>query len=737
MPIDAQQDIHDDAFQLVPQLGHVPRDDVNKTPEEPGDPLALWALDQIADARPIVEKWRKQATDCDRFAAGKHFSRADLEALEQQQRPTAAFNAAQKWLRLISGLERQSRIEVRYLPRDIHNANQEMAGDLVTDAHNWAIQQCAGDDHRSRAFIDSVRRGMGWTECSLDRSMDASGLVALRRVDGMEMYWDTRATDVCVSDARWVARERQISKREAVKRFPKHIGVIMANLGVSDPRDKPGTSTLITEVKAIPVEGAHWPAVGPSAVKVVEFQWYDEVMGVYFYDPIEGKDDWLDEKTFKDYHAKYQRLAPVLRARAADPTVQLAPHERAQLAALPPTIEYDECLMREYQRMLIIGRTIVWGPHPLPGKRFTFNCITGEWDDEDGVWVGFFKKLIDPQKYMTKFANQVMEIITRSPKRGVILEEDAIDNPVAFEQNYARTGSVSIVRVGKLNSVRDKPAPELPPASIEMFQVCSQMLREVTGIDPAAVMGMASADLPAVTMRQRQMASMLLLADEFDTLRRYRFKEAETIFDFLKFVADERWVRVGSAENAKAIQLVRSPFFMEYDIVMDEGTRDPFVREKNWQDVKDALPLLTKQNIFPLTLIDFAPWPPSMKAAIKAEIQKQVQQRQQMAAQGLQVGGRGKPTSIGEVRAREQKLQADAMLSQAKALAMTEQVKSSRGKMLLDAIIKAVEMGRKAQEHKAKMGLEAVKGASNEALTMAGLDVQAEGNRQRANGGGE
>lgn len=747
MAFDPRDEIRPEVFQTATQLGHVARDDVNKAPEEPGDPLALWALDQISNSKDTIDKWRKNATDCDRFAAGKHFTPADKEAMEQAQRPTAAFNAAQKWLRLISGLERQSRLEVQYLPRDVHNEQQTMEGELVTDAHNWVLQNCHGDNHRSRAFLDAVRRGMGWTDTTLDRSMDASGLVVLRRVDGHEMLWDSRSTDHCLMDARWVGRERQISKREALKRWPEHEGVILANVGQSDPKDRPGTSTLVTEVKAIPIETPQWPPVSPGNVKVVEFQWYDEVIGVYFYDPLEGKDDWLDDKTFKEYHAKYKRVAPGLRARAADPASPLTPQERTHLAALPDTIEHDRCLMREYQRMLIIGRTVVWGPAKLPGRRFTFNCITGEWDDEDGIWMGFFKKLIDPQKYMTKFANQVMEIITRSAKGGVIIEEDAVDNPVAFEQKWAQTGSVNVVKAGKIGAILEKTPPQIPAAAIEMFQVCSQMLREVTGIDPSAVMGMGSADLPAVTMRQRQVATLILLAEEFDNLRLYRELEAKTIFDFLQFIADDRWVRVGGPDKTKVVQLIRTPFVLEYDVVMEEGTSDPSVREKNWQDVKEAMPMLARQNIFPLSLIDFAPWHPSMKRIIKAEIQQQVQQRQKMAQLGLQVGGRGKPTSIGEIQAREQKLKADAALAQAKAMAAAGQVKSSRGKMLLDGVIKYLEMQQSQQQHQQQMGLERMKGASNEAMGLAKIaSEQMSGERDaetarataaKGNGGGE
>lgn len=669
-------------------------------PDAPGDNLALRALDRIAGAMPDVEKWRKEARECDRFAAGKHFSKRDYEALTLAKRPTAAFNSAQKWLRFISGVEQQAKLEINFLPRNPHNEAQISGGELATKAYQWAVSSSSGDNERSRAFLDMVRRGLGWTEAGLDRARDVRGLPFLKRVDGMEMVWDTSARQECLADMRWVARIREVDKREAIIRFPDAKPIIAASTGLSSDGDKPGQSTLISEKHAVPVEHAQWPMTKPGKVKVVEYQWYEEVAGVYFYDHLEDKEEWLDEHAFERYRKRYKAIAPRLRMRAADPTVGMTPQEQAKFAALPDDVDHDRVIMREYKRCIIIGQHVVWGPHPLPGRRFTFNALTGQWDDEDEVWYGFFRYLIDPQRYLTKFANRMMEALVRGSNGGLVAEEDTFLNPTTVEDKFSQIGSVIYTKTGKFDKWKEKPQAQMPEGASEMFGVCMRLMNEVTGITPEASMGAGAGDTPALTMRQRQLASMILLAAEFNTLRRYQGEEARTLFDILQLVADDRWVRIGDGVDSQAIQLVRDPFYLEYDVVFDEGTRDPNVREQYWASIERLAPTLLRVNKFTPSMIDFAPWPASVRRDIKQQMMKEAAQQQKMAQMGISMGGRGKPSSIQENQARVRALQAKGTLDEAKAIQLTEGVNTSKAKLLLDAIIRgdqALQSGMEAQ----------------------------------------
>lgn len=637
---------------------------------EPGDPKAIWAHKMMSDSKTAVEKWRKSAKEADKFQAGAHFSKTDLELLQREQRPTAAFNVAQKFIRFVSGLERRSRQEICFLPREIMNDSQQQVGGLATKVFEYVLQNCQGDDERSRAFEDCLVRGMGWTDVFLERNLNPDGEIILSRVDGHEMGWDSHATKDNLADANYLWRDREIPKAIAKKRWPGKDWVFDANAGM--PGDLAGgrnESILISEKEAVPVETSSWPAVKRGNVKITEFQWAEEVPGAYFIDPFTKKEEWMDEDAFREYHRRYARV-------------------------FKEDIDHDRLLVKRFQRMTMCSRTILSGPTILPGKRFTFNCITGQWDADEGLWYGYMRLLMDPQKYLTKFVNQVMEIITKQAKGGLLAESDAFQNLQQAEQQYAKTGSITWMNPGAISGkkIQEKSLPEIPPASIEMFKVCTDMLKEVTGVAPEISMGTGAADEPALTMRQRQLASIALLAKEFASLSRYRIEEAKTIYDFFQYIADERVIRIGGPYDSQAIQLFRDPLMMEYDVVLDESTRDPNVREQYLQTIMQIAPTLIRTNNFIPELLDFFPLPASLRHAIKEGMAKQAQMQQQMRAMGLDPTGRGKRVDPKETAAKIQKLQSDALMNQTKSAVMIEQVKQSKMKTVLENIIKAAEI---------------------------------------------
>ncbi len=685
--------------------------------------LVRWANEQLANARPQVMKWRQQAQECDRFKNSKHFENEDLQVLRREKRPAAVFNAAQKWLRFLSGLETQALIEINFLPREIHSDPEGMGAELATKAFEWVIQTCHGDSERSRAFADMNRRGMGWTNVVLSRAKDIRGMVEIHRVDGMEMLWDANSEKPNLADAKWVARERQIPKREALVRWPRFSSLIETNIGTLPDSEKPGQSVLITEKEAVPTPDAPWPETKPGMVRVVEFQFIDEVSGVHFYDPLEDREDWMEEKEFERYKRNYEQAVPRMRAAAEANAIDLTPEQIAQLSILPDTIDLTTRVVRnQYKTMLIIGDQIVSadendniGPVTLPGLRFTFNCMTDEWDEEDKIWYGFFKVLIDPQRYATKFANMVMEILTRSSKGGVFVEEDSVTNPRQFEEEYAKTGSVSWVKPGTLaeGRVKEKAPATLPQGAIEMFNVCMQMLIEVTGIDPQTQMGMAAGDAPALTMRQRQNAGLLLIAKEFASLHRYRIDEAQTVFDFLRLIADDRWIRVGGQDASQSLQLVKDPLFLEYDVVLEEGTRDPNVRQQYWNDLLVLAPTLLRMGQWLPEFFDFSPFPASVKLKLKTAFAQQAKAKEELARKGLSESGRGKPVSEQEVQANIRKAQADALLTEAKAAKEVASLETDKQIEAFELMLEAQRVATEKRGQDIDAGKEIVAGVTD------------------------
>src|SRR5713101_4368236 len=72
------------------------------------DPRVAWILKNVTRAEPKINEWKDKAREAYRFVAGKQLSDEDERILRDQQRPANVFNTTQKFMRYVSGVQRES-----------------------------------------------------------------------------------------------------------------------------------------------------------------------------------------------------------------------------------------------------------------------------------------------------------------------------------------------------------------------------------------------------------------------------------------------------------------------------------------------------------------------------------------------------------------------------------------------------------------------------------------------------
>ncbi|MDE2232845.1 MAG: hypothetical protein KGJ90_01820 [Patescibacteria group bacterium] len=641
------------------------------------DKYVAMALKRMERAKTEVEAWRKQAHEADRFQTSKQYSDEDRTLLDRYKKPSAVLNTAQKFIRVVSGLERRSREQLEFVPTEADSLSVAQFAELVTKVYDWVMEQSDGHEERSDIFQDKLIRGMGWGETRLDTSTDPDGMIVPERVDGYEMIWDTNARKPNLTDRTWDARVRMIPYEIAVKRWPKKKPVLdmmrgVGGIGTTNPQqvEMLNWAVSMAQITGKSDQGDVLSGQGrKNMIPVVDFEWYDEVEGFYFFDPIEQKNDWLSDDDFNDYQDRLAKLS------------------------LPQVEDYAPQLRRVYRRFLFAGYFRLTDPVKLPGLRFVRNCMTGSWDDDDKLWYGFMRLMMDPQRYLNAFWNQALELMRVQAKAGLFAETGAFVNARVAEETYSKTGSITWLKEGGLGKIKDKVLPTMPAASAQMMQIASQMLQEVTGVSPD-VLGLSGGDAPGVTMRQRQMANIALLASEFATLRRYRRDEALTIFDFFKFITDGRLIRVGGQFDAQpqVIQLVREPFNLKYGVHIEESDHDPNIRERYRESVLQLAPTLIRTNNFLPELLDYMDLPRKLIEQMKQAMQKNAQQQMQLMQQGIKPGGRGQIITPDERHAKITKLSADTALQLAKAEKLRADKHHGKVGLVLDAVMQQQKM---------------------------------------------
>jgi len=635
------------------------------------------ALKNISRAKNSIEKQREHAKKARRFNAGHHYEDADLAYLNEYLRSSAAFNVAQKFIRAVSGLERRSREYVDFIPSEVTNVMAGLAGDFVGQVYQWVINKCHGDDERSVAFADSLVDGMGWTETFLDTMTDPDGLVSLQRVDMMEMLWDTNARQTNCADKEWVGRVRLTPWDIACKRWPDAAEYLQRLRGgteasASDEFSRPNVydwTANITQTGDRIDADVTGPRKGKDLLPIVDYEWKEYEEGWYFFDPLEQDDLWMSADRFKIYERKLDKLH------------------------LPPVIEKTAQIKPRYRRILFSGKYLLNGPVDLPGPRFTYNAITGTWDDEEARWMGFMALLMDPQRFANTFLNQALELMKTQSKGGLFAEADAFLNLAKAEDDYARSGSIILLKKDGLGKIKERDLPQTPSASLALLQFCVSMLGEVTGVG-ADVMGLSEGNTSTGTTQARAKAGSALLAPTFAALRRYRQDEALCIVDHLKFISDGRLIRIGGPETVQYIQLVRDPFLLRFDILLEEGEADPQTKQRYFEVIMGMAPQLIKTGQFFPELLDYFPLPRRIIERWKKVMIEGKEQAMKMREMGIDPTGRGKQDPPDVRQAKIQKLNADTALQTMKAQTLQKRGNLSNVDQMLKVLI-AQEQARK------------------------------------------
>lgn len=624
-------------------------------PEVVEDKLLKWMQEELSASDKHVKRFRDAATECYRYKAGKQLDSKAESELIGQGRPHNAFNTAQKYIRFVTGVERKSPEMLIFAPEEEYDMQARMEAENVTRAYEWEQRTSSAALERSRAFEDLLTCGVGsmdkWVN-SLDSLREKIGS---RRVSPLEILWPESSAQN-MKDTRWRAREIYMDKDEVIRRWPEaEMKAKAMSLGGFEGR--PDSATVKYAIPYVTTEDqGKKPPEGtrPRKLKVLEFQWWDEEEGYVFKDPLEGDLAWMEKDRFQEYN---RRLMAIYKQRIEG---------------------FEEKDQKVYRRAYLLERS-----HPLgnigrmAAGRFTLNFMTGLWDEEERQWYGFFKVLIDPQRYGNKFFNQLLEIVGKQAKDGFLLEEGALETKHRreFEENYSKPGTSQFLAENAIsgNKIMPKPKGEIPQTAMGILQFCISSMETVTGLAPASL-GLDSGNVQQGTLRQRQHAGLVLLAQEFDALADFRIEEALITQSLLKVIADGRTLFGGqNPYDPFVFKLDRKIFEKQYAIYLDDTEHDPSLRARFSSTIMGLMPALMRSGNWVPDLWDFIyDLPVRAREAIKqAYIQKQEQQMK-MIQMGFNPSGKGMPRDPAEQQAKVQKLNAEAAALYGKAESLTK-----------------------------------------------------------------
>lgn len=578
------------------------------------DRILETAKRRFKTAAPTLEPWRMEAKEDFDFRSGHQWSQEDLGKLAEEMRPAITFNRVEPTIEAVAGLEIQNRQEVSYIPRETRDTGLT---DVLSQIVKWVRDQCDAEDEESESFLDAITCGMGWVETSIDTLEDPEGRIMLERRDPLEMLWDPNSTKQNLADSNWFMRVQDLPYDEFCERWPD--AEYDSNpepwdqMVMDDFLLEPHDADAAREYKSIVSD----PADIEKPVRVIQYQWRERQKVYRVFDPQTRNMVTIPERRFKDLEEQVSRIG-------------------AQYVKQDGYVYYEA---------FIAGSTVLESDYASCQTGFTFQAITGKRDRNKRNWYGIVRAMKDPSRWSNKLFSEMLEIIQSSSKGGApMLERGAVSQPGKFEEDWANPRKVILLEDGAIANQRIMPRPQgTTPAGLDkLMQFAVSANPEITGVN-LELLGLAGKVQPGILEAQRKQAGLAILARVFNALRRYRKSEGRVLLYMLRYISDNRLVRITDETGPKYIPLLKDYSAMQYDVVVDDSPNSPNMKDKVWAILSELIPTLAQMGMVPPpTMFDYMPvpakfaeeWKNAITGADNPELQKKKQEQEQLAKAG-------------------------------------------------------------------------------------------------------
>lgn len=562
-----------------------------------------------------LSEWREEAREDYRFVDGDQWSAADKAKLKAEGRPVITFNRTQTLINAVSGSEIANRMETRFIPRENGDAKPN---ELLTAAAQWSKDQTDSEDEQSEAFRDVTICGLGYTDTFMDYSEDPDGMATEERIDPFEMGYDYAARKKNLKDSRRFYRCRvDMPIDEAREMFPDT---------ADEELDAAWAKAYIDNPKSEEQQNAE---VGPSKlVTIVHYVWFQNEPYWRLKDPLTGEEAKLSSE---QYERMNDRLGGMLKGVKQYKRV----YKEAWIGAV--VLEQKDCDCQ---------------------GGFRYQAITGMRDQEKGTFYGLLRLIKDPQRYANKFFSQTLNIMDKSAKGGVMIEEGALgDKMEAFKESWAKHDAVTVVPPmtlsGQNPKIQPKPTASFPAGHWQLMEFAINSIREAPGINQE-LLGQREANQPGVLEYQRRQAGMTILQWLFDSLRRFRKRQGRVLLHYIQeYISDGRLIRVVGEDGAKYVPLIKQAS-ATYDVIVDEAPSSPNQKEKVWSLVGPMFMQLPPQ--IQIELLDYSPFPESVVEKVKGALKTMMQPQEPGPEQQLEQAQRA--ADVEKTRSEAEKNQA-------------------------------------------------------------------------------
>lgn len=504
----------------------------------------------------------------------------DAQTLIERGQAPLVFNEIKPTIDWIIGTERRTRIDYKILPRRKEGSD---AAELKTDLLKYLNDTNKAPFHRSRAFSDAVKAGIGWMETGV-RGDPTDELLYTRYEDWRKVVYDSNSVELDLSDARYVFRWKWLDEDIATAYFPERAHVMhqpgtMDKIPLSEQDDlwymgsrvtQPG-SDYASVGKYTPYTSAPFSQNKRPRIKIIEGWYRVPVLKHRF-----NGGDFMGEEFD-----------------SANPDHVDALKGQYSL--------YDKLEMQVRCAIFCDGGLLYEGPSPYKHGSFPLVPVWCYRRKRDNAPYGAIRGLRDPQDDLNKRASKALWILSSNR---IIADEGAVEDWDELREEANRPDSLIVKKAGKMLEI-DRDV-SLAQEHLALMERDIQHIRNVGGVTAENLGRETNANSGrAITARQDQ--GGVVTTEPFDNLRlaTQHLGEME-LSNIEQFYTEAKNIRVLGAKGAAKFKqinevqpdgsILNDITHEQADFVVSEQDYRSTLRQAMFESLFDVIGKLTAMN---------------------------------------------------------------------------------------------------------------------------------------------
>lgn len=494
-----------------------------------------------------AENRAEQAED-EQFYDNIQWSAKDAAVLRERNQMPLVYNVISSSIDWVTGTEKRARTDFKILPRRKEDAK---AAQRKTELMKYLSDVNRTQFDISRCFEDATKVGIGWMEDGIDFNTENEPIFS-KYESWRNILWDTAATELDLSDARYIFRTKWVDLDIALAMFPKRANVLR---------------------RAATTDGhiAGDDLYGDTAMDDRETDGSGVVFDDYGIDDGNRPRVRMIEAWFR-MPATIKRLSGGMFSGEIYDEFSEAHNE---------AIESGEATLSERTSMVmnvavLTATGMLWfSQSPYRHNRFPFTPVWAYKKGDDGMPYGMVRRLKDLQRDINKRASKALHILSANK---VIMDEGAVSDINNLMNEVARPDALITLKANKrfeLSSDRD-----LAPAHLELMSRDISMIQQASGVTDE-LMGRKTNAVSGIAIQSRQQQGSLVTAKLFDNLQLFAQVRGEKQLSLIEqFMSEKKQFRITN-QRGQPEYIEVNDGLPENDITHSKA--DFLISEADWQ----------------------------------------------------------------------------------------------------------------------------------------------------------